>query len=123
MVTLCKFICPINGYVTSRLIAFLSLFLFSASIPLYAQVHLERISKTERNDGLGYVVRYHFDAKIDSFTVLQPAPDLIQMQLYAHSIDTTDLRKPNQNGKIQEIRLYKLDGSYGIDINLKIRYL
>lgn len=114
-----KFICTKNGYVTYRLIACLSLFLFSVSIPIQAQVHLERISKSERNDGLGYVVRYHFDAKIDSFIVLQPAPDLIQMQLYAHSIDTTGLKKPKQGGKIQEIRLYKLEGSYGIDINLE----
>ena len=96
-----KFICTKNGDVTYRLIACLSLFLFSVSIPVQAQVHLERISKSERNDGLGYVVRYHFDAKIDSFIVLQPVPDLIQMQLYAHSIDTTGLKKPKQGGKIQ----------------------
>ena len=97
---------------------FITLFLFILifSIPSNAQVHLERISKADRSDGLGFVVRYHFDTPIDSFIVLQPAPDLIQMQLFAPSIDTSNIRMPIESEKIKEIRLYKLNGSYGIDI-------
>ena len=94
-------------------------FLFSLiSTSSIAQPHLERISKAERSDGLGYVVRYHFSAPIDSFTVIQPAPDLVQMELFAEGIDTTGIEVFNQEGKIQEVRLYKLEGSYGVDIYL-----
>lgn len=90
--------------------------IFSTSI--FAQTHLYRISKAERSDGLGYVVRYHFSAEIDSFTVIQPAPDLIQLQFFAESIDTTGIALPDEEGKIQEVRLYKMDDSYGVDVYL-----
>ncbi|GAB5409405.1 MAG: N-acetylmuramoyl-L-alanine amidase [Balneolaceae bacterium] len=83
-----------------------------------AQTQLERISKAERSDGLGYVVRYHLSQPIDSFTVIQPAPDLVQMELFADDIDTTGIRLFEQDGKIQYVRLYKLEKSYGIDIYL-----
>lgn len=83
-----------------------------------AQPRLERISKAERSDGLGHVLRYHFTQSVDSFTVIQPAPDLIQMELFAENIDTAGLQLPEQGGKIQEVRLYKLEKSYGVDIYL-----
>jgi N-acetylmuramoyl-L-alanine amidase len=113
-----KSILAMSGYVSFRLFAVLGLLLSIFTVPTNAQVQLERISKAERSDGLGYVVRYHFDAPIDSFVVLQPASDLIQMQLYSSSIDTNDIRMPDQGGKIQEVRLYKMDDSYGVDIYL-----
>ena len=118
MVIFRKSICSINGYVVIHLITVLYLFLITASLPAYAQIHLERISKADRNDGLGYVVRYHFDAKIDSFIVLQPAPDLIQMQFYAQYIDTTGFKKLKNGDSIKEIQLYHLGDSFGVDINL-----
>lgn len=83
-----------------------------------AQVRLERISKAERSDGLGYVVRYHLSASVDSFTVIQPAPDLIQMELFSSEIDTSGIEIFEQSGKVQEVRLYKLEKSYGVDIYL-----
>ncbi|MBO6523888.1 MAG: N-acetylmuramoyl-L-alanine amidase [Balneolaceae bacterium] len=94
-------------------------FVFSLiNTSVFAQPHLERISKAERSDGLGYVVRYHLSAPVDSFTVIQPAPDLIQMELFADNIDTTGIQMFDQEGKIQEVRLYKLERSYGVDIYL-----
>lgn len=94
-------------------------FVFSlVSSPTIAQIQFERISKAERSDGLGYVVRYHLSQPVDSFTVLQPAPDLIQMELFAQEIDTSGIQVFNQGDKIQEVRLYKLEDSYGIDIYL-----
>ncbi len=94
-------------------------FVFSLiSTSALAQPHLERISKAERSDGLGYVVRYHLSAPVDSFTVIQPAPDLIQMELFADNIDTTGIQMFDQEGKIQEVRLYKLERSFGVDIYL-----
>lgn len=87
-------------------------------LAVQAQTSLDRISKAERSDGLGYVVRYHFSQPIDSFTVIQPAPDLIQMELFANDIDTSGIQMPIEQGKIQEVRLYKLEGSYGVDVYL-----
>ncbi|MEQ9264030.1 MAG: N-acetylmuramoyl-L-alanine amidase, partial [Balneolaceae bacterium] len=74
----------------------------SSSIPasLSAQTQLKRISKAERSDGKGYVIRYHFTEAVDSFTVIQPAPDLVQMELFGNNIDTTGIKMPNQSGKI-----------------------
>tara|TARA_R110000868_G_scaffold37111_14_gene131632 strand:+ start:44509 stop:45795 length:1287 start_codon:yes stop_codon:yes gene_type:complete len=100
--------------ISSALVFVFSLFFTSA----FAQPHLERISKAERSDGLGYVVRYHLSATVDSFTVIQPAPDLIQMELFANEIDTSGIQIFEQDGKIQYVRLYKLEGSYGVDIYL-----
>ncbi len=94
---------------------FLSLF-FAGTVS--AQTHLERVSKAERSDGLGYVVRYHLSSPVDSFKVLQPAPDLVQMELFGSGIDTTGIQLPTEEGKIQEVRLYKLEESYGVDIYL-----
>lgn len=101
-----------------RLCAVLTFVFSLISISSVAQPHLERISKAERSDGLGYVVRYHFSTPIDSFTVIQPAPDLIQMELFAEGIDTTGIQIFEQEGKIQEVRLYNLESSYGVDIYL-----
>lgn len=103
-----------NGYKFSVL---LFIFICCAS-NVFAQVHLSRVSNTARSDGLGYVVRFHFDAAVDSFTVIQPAPDLIQMVLYGDDIDTTGLILPMQSEKINEVRLYKLNYGYGVDVYL-----
>lgn len=107
-----------RGYVVFRFCAVLGFLSLLISTSAIAQIQLERISKAERSDGLGYVVRYHFDQPIDSFTVIQPAPDLIQMELFGSSIDTTGITLPEQGGKIQEVRLYGLEESYGVDIYL-----
>ena len=106
------------GFAISRFWAkFFFLFLLlgtSAS----AQTHFERISKADRSDGQGYVVRFHFTQPVDSFNVIQPATDLIQVQLYAQNIDTSGIDIPDTPGKIQEIRVYELSDSFGIDIYL-----
>ncbi|MCH2449687.1 MAG: N-acetylmuramoyl-L-alanine amidase [Gracilimonas sp.] len=94
---------------------FFALFTFADSL---AQTHLQRISNTARSDGMGYVVRYHFTAPVDSFEIIQPAPDLIQMVLYSQDIDTTGLMLPEQSEKLKEVRLYELEYGYGVDIYL-----
>lgn len=109
---------PMNGYVASRMRPVLAILFSLICTSLFAQTQLERISKAERSDGQGYVVRYHLTQPIDSFTVIQPAPDLIQMQLFAPDIDTTGIKMPEQEGKIQEVRLYNLEGSFGVDVYL-----
>lgn len=106
-----------NGYAFLRICTVLVIF-FSISQTSSAQIQFDRVSKAERSDGLGYVVRFHFDQPIDSFEVIQPASDLIQMQLFGNNIDTTGIQLPEIGGKIQEVRLYEMEDSYGVDIYL-----
>jgi N-acetylmuramoyl-L-alanine amidase len=101
----------------SRALSLLIIFLFLCTTA-FAQTQLYRVSNTARSDGMGYVVRFHQTAPVDSFEVLQPAPDLIQMVLYDEDIDTTGLQFPEQSEKLKEVRLYKLEYGYGVDIYL-----
>jgi N-acetylmuramoyl-L-alanine amidase len=112
-----KSISIMNGYAFLRICTVLVIF-FSISQTSSAQIQFDRVSKAERSDGLGYVVRFHFDQPIDSFEVIQPASDLIQMQLFGNNIDTTGIQLPEIGGKIQEVRLYEMEDSYGVDIYL-----
>jgi N-acetylmuramoyl-L-alanine amidase len=117
MVANFKSISIMNGYAFLRICTVLVIF-FSISQTSSAQIQFDRVSKAERSDGLGYVVRFHFDQPIDSFEVIQPASDLIQMQLFGNNIDTTGIQLPEIGGKIQEVRLYEMEDSYGVDIYL-----
>lgn len=85
---------------------------------LPAQVKLDRISAVERSDGKGYVIRYHLDTMVDSFKVIQPASDLIQMVLYAEDIDTTGISFPPVTDKFKSVDLYKTPTGFGVDISL-----
>jgi len=101
-----------------KLHALTLLFLSLVSSDLFAQNVLERVSNTGRSDGLGYVVRYHLSAPVDSFEIIQPANDLIQMVLYDQDLDTTGLQLPERSEKLKEVRLYELEYGYGVDIYL-----
>ena len=79
---------------------------------------LERISFAPRGDGMGYVIRFHHSARLDSFSLIQPASDLIQLELHHPNIDTLGIQFPIYNEDVQEVRLYKLENSYGVDIYL-----
>ncbi len=91
-------------------------FLFVPSVD--AQNELTRISAVERSDGKGFVVRYHLEELVDSFKVVQPAADLIQMKLYADELDTLDLRLPPESETFWGIDVHKLDTGIGIDLFL-----
>jgi len=99
-------------YLTSLLL------LITVADTLSAQVKLDRISAVERSDGKGYVIRYHLDTLVDSFKVIQPAADLIQMVLYAEDIDTTDVKYPPVTNTFQSVELYKTATGFGVDISL-----
>ena len=101
-----------------KLHALTLLFLSLVSSDLFAQNVLDRVSNTGRSDGLGYVVRYHLSAPVDSFEIIQPANDLIQMVLYDQDLDTTGLQLPERSEKLKEVRLYELEYGYGVDIYL-----
>ena len=98
-------------------LAFLCVSLFAAA-PVLSQNRLSRISKVDRSDGKGVVIRYHLEEAIDSFMVIQPAPDLIQMVLFDTDIDTSGILLPEQGDKVKEVHLYNLGYGYGVDIYL-----
>ena len=91
-------------------------FVFIASSMLSAQNKLSRISTVDRSDGKGAVIRYHFEEAIDSFEVIQPAPDLVQMVLYGSDIDTSGIQFPPEGQKVKQVFLYELDYGFGVDI-------
>lgn len=101
-----------------RVISVLALLLCSFASALAQTAELQRVSNTARSDGNGYVMRYHLSVPVDSFDIIQPAPDLIQMTLYSEDIDTTDIMLPEKSEVLQEVRLYKLEYGYGVDIYL-----
>lgn len=80
--------------------------------------NLERISANERSDGKGFVVRYHLTELADSFKVVQPAADLIQMKLYGEGLDTTDLRLPPVSETFPQINVHTTSKGLGVDIFL-----
>ena len=88
------------------------------STPVSAQTTLERISAVERGDKLGHVVRFHLTQAADSFKVVQPSPDLIQVKLYGQNIDTTGITKQQPNAVFGGFHLYRMVTGYGIDIEL-----
>ena len=110
-----KRIVPYSFYRCFIAIAFVSLLSLQQ---VFAQNSLSRISKVDRSDGLGVVVRYHFEEAVDSFEVIQPAPDLIQMVLYDSDIDTSGIQLPSEGGKVKQVFLYELDYGFGVDIYL-----
>lgn len=105
----------VHSWCTCAFVFLFSLGLLSSS--LTAQNGLSRISTVDRSDGKGAVIRYHFEEAVDSFEVIQPAPDLVQMVLYG-DIDTTNIQMPDEGQKVKQVYLYKLDYGYGVDIYL-----
>ncbi len=101
-----------------RFVLILLPLLFFSTLSTNAQNQLSRISTVDRSDGKGAVIRYHFEQAIDSFEVLQPAPDFIQMVLYDTDIDTSGIRFPGEGQKVKQVFLYELDYGYGVDIYL-----
>lgn len=85
---------------------------------LSAQNQLDRISVHERSDGKGYVFRYHLTEAVDSFTVSQPAPDLIQLMLYSPNLDTLDFIHPDESPAYNHIDYHKNREGFGFDIFL-----
>ena len=68
---------------------------------------------------MGYVIRFHQSARLDLFFFdSNPASDLIQLEFFHSNIDTLGIQFPTYNEDVQEVRLYKLENSYGVDIYL-----
>lgn len=89
---------------------------FSGLWSLAAQPQLERISITERGDGNGYVLRYHLTEMVDSYDLIQPGINQIQMQLFSPDLIAEDVEMPELNSEFIAVELTQLDGGIGVDI-------
>lgn len=76
---------------------------------------LTRISAARRSDGLGYVIRFHFTARPDSFRVFQPEQGLIQFAVYSRSPITLaeNLQLPEPFGPVE---ITPTPFGFGVDI-------
>lgn len=92
--------------------------LLSVSPSLSQENSLNRISSSERSDGKGFVIRYHLQEKADSFNVIQPTPDLIQMTLHGVNVDTSNVSIFDDKKAFDDVSLYPIPSGVGIDIYL-----
>lgn len=83
---------------------------------LTAQPQIERISITERGDGNGYVLRYHMTEMVDSYDLIQPGINRVQMQLFSPDLMAEDVEMPELNAEFIAVELTQLDGGIGVDI-------
>jgi hypothetical protein len=83
---------------------------------LTAQSQLERISITERGDGNGYVLRYHLTEMVDSFDLIHPEINRVQMQLFSSGLEISDVDMPDLNDEITAVNLFELANGIGVDI-------
>lgn len=83
---------------------------------LSAQQQLERISITERSDGNGYVIRYHLAEMVDSYDLIQPEINRVQMQLFSPDLDISGIEMPVLNDEITAFDITVIDGGMGVDI-------
>jgi len=84
-----------------------------------AQVVLERVSITERADGLGLVIRNHLTMQPDSFRVLQPADNRIQFVIYSDGIESDDFIEADSLEGIDSIRYYDGAGYFAYEITMQ----
>ncbi|NBC66925.1 MAG: outer membrane beta-barrel protein [Bacteroidetes bacterium] len=81
-----------------------------------AQSQLERISITERGDGNGYVLRYHLTEMVDSYDLIQPEINRVQMQLFSPGLNAAEAEMPEMNEEIIGLELIQLNGGIGVEI-------
>ena len=100
------------------LIVFVLLFHFFISDDASAQINLERVSIAERADGLGYVIRHHFDVPPDSFQVSQPDLYTLQVRFYGDSIQMNNARLPDDT-VLEEIVPIGFEDGAGIQYQIQ----
>ncbi len=106
----------------SLLSAIVFLFLFTGS--LYAQNHsandvLNRISVAKRGDNRGYVVRFDMTSPADSFVVMQPSPNLIQLAIYKKNITFKKVHIDKNYNSFKKFDIVSIPSGLGINIHLK----
>jgi opacity protein-like surface antigen len=84
---------------------------------VFAQSELSRISIAERSDGRGFVMRYHLSEAPDSFRVVRPSVNLVQVNLYGPRLISGEV-PVGENDEIAEIQLFDIENGVGADIYL-----
>lgn len=104
----------------SRLFILFSLFLATIVSTSQAQTSpLPNISVATRSDGLGFVVRLHLTSPADSFKLIQPSADLIQVAVYKNGINVAAVRIPQVRDPFTGMKLSAVPRGVGLDIRLK----
>jgi len=80
---------------------------------------LPNISVATRSDGLGFVVRLHLASPADSFKLIQPSADLIQVAVYKNGIVANSVRLPQVRDPFAGMKLNAIPRGVGFDIRLK----
>ncbi|TVR18843.1 MAG: hypothetical protein EA391_01650 [Balneolaceae bacterium] len=94
-----------------------SSFIFPQIVKSQQQPVLERISVTERSDWLGFVVRLHLTAPIDSFNVAQTESHLLQVILYSKSLNMGEFLEPDKS-LVTDISQVELQDGIGFELKI-----
>lgn len=89
----------------------------SSASTVFAQSELSRISIAERSDGRGFVMRYHLSEAPDSFRVVRPSVNLVQVNLYGSRLNSEEVAV-GENDEIADIQLFDIENGVGADIYL-----
>ncbi len=112
----------LSGRITLLLFSLLALWVAAVTLSprqaAMASQPLDRVSTTERSDGLGYVVRFHMTSSPDSFFIWQPNPKLIQLALYKDGVSSDNVRTSNNNNAFESFFYQDIEGGIGADIYL-----
>lgn len=79
---------------------------------------LNRVSSTERSDGKGHVIRFHMNRGVSGIDFSQPAAYLVQIELRAPGIDSTNIQLQDHSHIIHKIDYHPINGGIGADIYL-----
>lgn len=99
---------------------FLLALVFSSGLfvnPVLGQIHLERISVTERSDQMGFVVRFHFSERVDDYAFSQPGTNRVDMWITPGTIQTDGTALPDDR-VIDQVLFLPLDGRFGFQLTI-----
>ena len=82
-----------------------------------AQNQLERVSLSERNDGFGYVIRFHLSEPVDSFEISQPQMSLFQVLLF-DEINSRNALLPQKFELLSDLNIANQNKGLGAEILL-----
>jgi N-acetylmuramoyl-L-alanine amidase len=100
------------------LLTLLILIILALPCDVQAQNSLDRISVATRSDGLGYVLRMHFVSAPDSFVVLQPHAEMIQLAVYKNGIQHNQVQFPDAGEVITRYELIPIPGGIALNLHL-----
>ena len=107
-----------SGAASAFLILCVFAVLLSSGIRTVSSHPLDRVTTSERSDGLGYVIRFHMTSQPDSFFIWQPNPKLIQLALYKEGITSDNIQTGFNSEAFESFFFQNIEGGIGADIYL-----